>query len=117
MNLSGTWKQTKSACSLGNATTLRKPRYFFTGFMGLSEGLKKLVKGTVITEEEADVYEFAVITAMLKDDPELMEHAKQSVKLMKAFRSLSDEGKKAVLDFIHEQFPDEELYFRKALKA
>lgn len=85
--------------------------------MGLAEGLKELVKREVITEGEAEVYEFAVITKMLKDDPELMKHAKQSVKLIKSFRSLSDAGKKNVLDFIHERFPEEEKYFREVLKA
>lgn len=96
---------------------IKKVQVIFTGFIGLAEGLKELVKREVITEGEAEVYEFAVITTMLRDDPELMEHAKQSVKLIRSFRSLSDAGKKNVLDFIHERFPDEEQYFREVLKV
>ena len=96
---------------------IKKVQVIFTGFIGLAEGLKELVKRKVITEGEAEVYELAVITAMLRDDPELMEHAKQRSKLLYAFRSLSDSGKKNVLDFIHERFPDEEKKFREVLKA
>lgn len=96
---------------------IKEIQVIFTGFTGLSEGLKELVNRTIITEEEANVYELKVITSILEADPELLASFKRPKGLLEAFKSLSDEGKQETLKFIQEKFPAEAHAFRQVLKV